>query len=461
MTNSKSVAIVFVHGLFSSHRTWSAFDRLLGSDPDLAAVERLHFEYFSPVLKVSPLTRIPNFNDIADSLSTYLRVEAAAYRSLLIVSHSQGGLVVQRFLARALASAQDRELARIRGVVTFACPNSGSELGLLLRRGARWWRHPQERELRPINEAIVDAQRIVLNQVVHPGPDGAGGHRIPIFAYAGEADNVVLPASARSVFPHAGVIPGDHFSIIRPDSVSHRSFTTLKHHVLAVLRPERATEAVAARADGPLVRLVSGGGAGAASCPPYVCYLAKERLDTLFAQVDEQTLAARPGARVVEPLPFGSPAASRTDTRRSRGAVGRLATVCAHLDRVARIGDLNAVVAARERLDFDWYTVEFDASVPSWSPQAPAVDLQGTVSGFRLLLSCAKSDFSGLARENGTYIPTSTNRFLFEGEVALPMAGLIRIAHVDVATRTIRATPLFLVLNPLGVDLGEMSDVAL
>ncbi|MCT9114086.1 hypothetical protein ACFWD7_43225 [Streptomyces mirabilis] len=158
--------------------------------------------------------------------------EAQGFRRLALVAHSQGGLVVQRFLARMLVEGRGEELKRIRRVVLFACPNNGSELGLTLRR----WTlraNPQEHQLRPRDEQITDTQRIVLRDIVNADVATERTCPIPFSVYAGETDNVVTPASARGVFPDAGVLPGDHFTIVRPDTTRHRSYTTLKRLLLA------------------------------------------------------------------------------------------------------------------------------------------------------------------------------------------------------------------------------------
>jgi pimeloyl-ACP methyl ester carboxylesterase len=228
-------AVVFVHGLFSSGGAWEHFDQLIGADPGLSHLAVLHFEYSSPKFNWSPLRRIPDYNVLADNLQTYLEIEAADRTAVVIVSHSQGGLVVQRYLARMISNGRGNELARIRRIVMFACPNSGSQIFLIARRGALFWRHPQERGLRPINDSVTDAQQIVLSRVVHAQKAGSGECPIPIFAFAGESDNIVTPTSARSVFPDTGILPGDHFSIIRPDSLKHRAYTALKKNLLAAL----------------------------------------------------------------------------------------------------------------------------------------------------------------------------------------------------------------------------------
>ncbi|MDX3866433.1 tetratricopeptide repeat protein [Streptomyces europaeiscabiei] len=225
------MGVVFVHGFLSSPAVWKNFEKLIDSDSDLSFVTTLPFEYASPKLRINPLLRIPDVNDIAGSLQSYLEVEAAGYDQLVLVSHSQGGLVVQRYLAQMLARGKGLELGRIRGIVFFSCPNDGSELFLSLRR--RWLpRNPQENGLRPLNREVKETQSAVINQVVHARAPELRACPIPIRAYAGASDNVVTRTSAQSVFPDIGVLPGDHSSIIQPDSLTHRSYTALKHRLL-------------------------------------------------------------------------------------------------------------------------------------------------------------------------------------------------------------------------------------
>ncbi|WP_250007946.1 alpha/beta fold hydrolase [Actinoplanes sp. M2I2] len=239
---SGRLGLVFVHGILSSADTWSPFLSLIEHDASLDFLAPSTFSYTSPPISLNPLRRIPDINDIADSLRTYLTNDLADVTGLVLVAHSQGGLVVQRMLARTLADGRGSELARIRRIVLFACPNSGSELALLLRRGLLGW-HSQERDLRPLNRDITEAHRVVLNQIIHATSASDGACPIRIIAYAGESDGVVTPTSAKSVFPEVGVLPGDHFSIIKPDSTSHRSYAALKRNLMEARSaevPERA-----------------------------------------------------------------------------------------------------------------------------------------------------------------------------------------------------------------------------
>jgi pimeloyl-ACP methyl ester carboxylesterase len=182
---------------------------------------------------VHPLRVYPGVDTAADSLKEYLATEAGDFGSLLLVSHSQGGLIVQRCLARMLGDGRGRELARIRRVVMLACPNNGSELLLSLRRGVFGSGHPQESQLQPLNEQVTRTLRTVLRDVVNAPGITERTCPIPFSVYAGESDGVVTPASAQSVFPEAAALPGDHSGILKAATADHRTFTTLRRLLLA------------------------------------------------------------------------------------------------------------------------------------------------------------------------------------------------------------------------------------
>ncbi|MBU3064753.1 alpha/beta fold hydrolase [Nocardia sp. NEAU-G5] len=233
---SARAAVVFVHGMFSSARTWSQLIERMGEDAELGERYRVFpFEYASPKVRVSPLRRIPDYDVIADDLTTFLDVDVAEYGSVVLVGHSQGGLIIQRYLARVVKAGRARKLARIKAIIMFACPNSGSQLALLLRRSARFWENPQEKQLRPINDEVIDAQRYVLERIQFARDVDDQNCPIPIYVYAGTEDNVVTPASARGVFPEAKALPGDHSTILHADSASSRTFTALRSHLREVL----------------------------------------------------------------------------------------------------------------------------------------------------------------------------------------------------------------------------------
>lgn len=226
------MGLVMVHGIMSGPEVWEPLRKLIAADRDLEFVEPLAFEYATGLLSVNPLRVFPSIDTVADSLKEYLATEAGAFDQLLLVTHSQGGLVAQRYLARMLHDGRGAELARIHRLVMIACPSNGSELLLSLRRRALGLRHPQEKDLRPLNDQVSSTLRTVLRDVVHATAVTDRTCPIPVSVYAGESDGVVPRSSAQSVFPDSSALPGDHSSILKADSPRHRTFTALRRLIL-------------------------------------------------------------------------------------------------------------------------------------------------------------------------------------------------------------------------------------
>lgn len=221
-----------IHGIMSGPGVWDPLRTLISADRELEFVEPLAFEYATGLWQPHPLRVFPSIDTVADSLKEYLATEAGAFDQLFLVTHSQGGLVAQRYLARMLQDGRGGELARIHRLVMIACPSNGSELLLSLRRGALR-RHPQERDLRPLNDQVSTTLRTVLRDVVNATSITERTCPIPVSVYAGESDRVVSRSSAQSVFPDSSALPGDHSSVLAADSPRHRTFTALRRLILA------------------------------------------------------------------------------------------------------------------------------------------------------------------------------------------------------------------------------------
>jgi hypothetical protein len=60
-----SLGVVFIHGLFSSEKTWDPLVRLLESDEEPASVTVRRFGYASPKLRrFRPDRRTPDYSDL-------------------------------------------------------------------------------------------------------------------------------------------------------------------------------------------------------------------------------------------------------------------------------------------------------------------------------------------------------------------------------------------------------------
>ncbi|MFB8773986.1 esterase/lipase family protein [Streptomyces broussonetiae] len=231
------LGLVMVHGILSEPAMWKPLRGLLADDADLGFVDPLAFGYRTGLFRLNPTHVFPGINVVADSLKEYLATEAEGYERLVLLAHSQGGLVVQRCLTRMLAEGEGGKLNRIRRVVLLACPNNGAQILLSLRRGVLGRRHPQERQLRPLDEEVTNTRRVLMRDVVHASAVTERTCPIPFSVYAGESDNIVPAASAQSDYPDAAALPGDHSSIARPTSRQHRTYTTLRRLILAESLP--------------------------------------------------------------------------------------------------------------------------------------------------------------------------------------------------------------------------------
>ena len=152
------------------------------------------------------------------------------------MTHSQGGLILQRFLAWMLTRGRGRALARISSIVMLSCPNEGSEYLASIRAALGMRHHPQAGQLAVLGEDVRHSRQIVLNKVIYATQPDDYHCQIPVYAYSGRTDKVVLRQSAQSVFPSAEVLPGDHFSILDPDARGSATLDTIRRHIGASLK---------------------------------------------------------------------------------------------------------------------------------------------------------------------------------------------------------------------------------
>jgi len=234
---SQKTAVLFVHGLFSGPKIWAPLLASLQADKRLASrFDWAPYRYRSPLLEWNPLRRVPDLDTIATGLMTYFDEQLRPYSRIAIITHSQGGLAIQRYLAKMIADGRGLDLMRIRRITMFSCPNNGSEFALSLRKAVWIWRHAQERQLRPLSPDIEAARVRVLNCIVHVTSAAPDRCPIPIAAYAGESDNIVTPGSAIAEFPMHGVLPGDHFTIIEPQGDKSLLVTTVTAGLIQSLK---------------------------------------------------------------------------------------------------------------------------------------------------------------------------------------------------------------------------------
>ena len=195
-------AIVFLHG-FSGDRddTWDRLPSLLGTvvaDWDIYTLG--YATTFRPDL-LGVWSADPDLPILATMLTTQASIDPLRrYKSLAVVAHSMGGLVVQRALV------DDPELAdRTEKVVLFGTPSAGLRKASWLMRWKR-----QLRNMARGSEFITTLrQDWAARFEPEPGFD--------LMVVAGERDQFVPPQSSLDPFPRhlQYVVPGNHLSMVR------------------------------------------------------------------------------------------------------------------------------------------------------------------------------------------------------------------------------------------------------
>ncbi|MEO3748225.1 alpha/beta fold hydrolase [Plantactinospora sp. B5E13] len=229
------LTLVTVHGFVSSPRTWERLVAVWSADERLRSLRIHPFEYRSPKMPRLPLSpqRIPDYDDIAQTLASTFTAALADAPATAFVTHSQGGLIVQRFLAWMLQQGRGRELSRIVSVIMLACPNNGSDYVRTLRHAFGYRRHPQAGDLEMLNRRVADTQRTVLRDIVNTDRTDDHRCRIPFHVYAGDSDRIVVAASAQSAFPGASTLAGNHASILDPSAPGNTTADVVRYHLLA------------------------------------------------------------------------------------------------------------------------------------------------------------------------------------------------------------------------------------
>ena len=231
----RPVLVVLVHGIGGSAKTWATLVSLCKADPRLAHVTFATLEYATGLGRVNPSRQLPTIETAAGQLRGFLgQSDYAGYRDVRLVGHSQGGLVIQRYLEQMLIDNRGRELDRVRHVIFFATPTLGSTIAGPLRKLLfAFVDNPQERELRVFNETISRTRKFVEERVSKAVARTENTAPIPIHVFFGTEDNIVTPQSAMASFSSSYPIPGDHSGLINPPSNTDPRYTAFADMLLA------------------------------------------------------------------------------------------------------------------------------------------------------------------------------------------------------------------------------------
>jgi hypothetical protein len=184
------------------------------------------YSYATKLAELSPLARIPSLKELGQQLAG--EIDSPKYRDcpLTLVGHSQGGLIIQSYFAALTDDGEAGKLRDVRQAIFFATPSEGSTIGSNLRSlFFRLFRNPQERTLRVLNSDVAEIRAKVRQRIVDASTDSDKEWRVPIHAFYGLRDNVVLAPSATSVFSNVKALDGTHLDIHKPLNRQDRRYT--------------------------------------------------------------------------------------------------------------------------------------------------------------------------------------------------------------------------------------------
>lgn len=229
-----NTTLLTIHGLWSSPETWNRLGSVWSADEQLRGMVMKPFGYDTPKVPWmgKPGSRIPGLDDIARRLATAYSRDLKDCRNLAIVTHSQGGLVLQRFLAWMLQEGRGQELSRIISVIMLACPNNGTQYLGLLRKILGFGRRPQLVTLDVLNKEVAEAGRVVYNRIEKAAETNDSECRIPIHVYVGDSDDIVGRVTGEGVFEDINMLRGDHFSILDPRASGNTTAETVRDDIL-------------------------------------------------------------------------------------------------------------------------------------------------------------------------------------------------------------------------------------
>jgi MinD-like ATPase involved in chromosome partitioning or flagellar assembly/pimeloyl-ACP methyl ester carboxylesterase len=209
---SNPVAILFIHGFHGNPTTtWGEFPALLAADPRLGDWDIFTVGYATSLQL--DLVGIWRADAPISRLSLMFSTACAAeplrrYKSLSIIAHSMGGLILQRALL------DDPTLAgRTSHVFLFGTPSAG-----LAKAGPFSFLKRQARDLGDRSEFIRE---------VRQGWSTKFGEHPPFrfCTVAGDQDEFVPPNSSLDPFPmpQRAVVPGNHLEMVKPATASNLS----------------------------------------------------------------------------------------------------------------------------------------------------------------------------------------------------------------------------------------------
>ena len=216
-------ALIFIHGFGGQQdETWGDTFKYLRANREFAKWDFYSFGYNSgllPNIFKGIWIGQSDLNDLAfgfrGEIETQLR---KGYQTISICAHSMGGLVVQR----ALLDLDNASLTKIHTIILFGTPSNG-----LVKADLGGFINDQVRDLGSKSPFIYKLRKDWTQKFGNKPP-------FKFLAVAGDRDEFVPKPTSIDIFPEdqRKIIGGDHSRIVKPQSASDQTVTTIVDKIL-------------------------------------------------------------------------------------------------------------------------------------------------------------------------------------------------------------------------------------
>ena len=212
--------VVFVHGFRGSgYGTWGQFlsfmfEGVWGPPVDLATYQ------YAASGRRGRASWEPSVGQLVQGIDEI----AAGYDEIILVGHSQGGVLGLECARRMLqnqAMANPGSLSKVAAVVAIAAPRAGTT------RAPSWLAGPvpEFRWLSPFSDRLAEIDRFFTRnvQTINTATMGGKPCLMPLYAVIAGGDRIVAELSARFGVPDEQCLrlTGDHRSIVKPSIQEH------------------------------------------------------------------------------------------------------------------------------------------------------------------------------------------------------------------------------------------------
>jgi len=218
----QKLLLLFVHGLGGDETTWGQFPSLLKQDQLVSSrIEIAFYGYPTKLIRLPWSGRSNRIQDLSRAIRTEFAARFHSYSSVIIVAHSLGGLIAQKFIIEELKGGTP---LKVSGLISFAVPSAGA--GLASFGDILSFRHFQIRQLRKHSDVLesinTDWRTLNCNE------------KIKVVRVYGGQDKIV-PQVPNPEYQSEFIAEEDHSSIVKPKSNKSTAYLIVRNFILTHL----------------------------------------------------------------------------------------------------------------------------------------------------------------------------------------------------------------------------------